>query len=223
MAQANRVLSSALPTSKPDTARQLWRDCWSMSRRMMKPRGDGFSVSDAELWYGWHARRRFGDNAAAFMIVDAARSLAYSRHCLLWPTSGTISELIRQGLLRTTKKPRAGNLCGVVADRAARFDRQREHGLNMVFGFDRLAAGGLRRGERAWAVRRRRAERAAEAAALPSRRAAAAVIAAEKAGVSIRYALTVTGALVLSAAEARERVRRPMCGPAHLAGPVVRA
>ena len=51
-----------------------------------------------------------------------------------------VAELARQGLVRSTRRPRLGNLVGVVPYRCAALDRVRPLGWYMAFGYDPLAS-----------------------------------------------------------------------------------
>ena len=114
-------------------------------------------------------------------------------------TTGSVDALLRQGLVRRTRRPRPGNLLGVVPYRCATVDRVRAVGLTFAWSPDPLASGanqGLR-AHRAMKLRQERAARRQVARAMAGDRLAMASAPLEE-----RFAITPAGIAALRAAEA---------------------
>ncbi len=173
-------------------SRELWCAAYSMARRMIRDRR---TTTAATAW-GWYldaARKRFG--ASGWRIAQAAGRVVFDARTATVATGGSVAELTRQGLVRSTRRPRLGNLVGVVPYRCATFDRVRPLGLNMAFGYDPLASSANRSVRLARAVRLRQ-ERA-------TRREVARAMAQDRAAMErSRFGLTVVGVLALREAEA---------------------
>jgi hypothetical protein len=136
-----------------DWSREQWRLAYGMARRMIRHR-DGRTLGEALTWYRDHAIRRFG--AGAYRMIFDAGFLVLARRTACHALTGSIEELARQGLIRPARKPRPGNLCGVVAHRCVRFERIRAYGLNYAWGWDPLLAAHFRRSCRVELAQHRR-------------------------------------------------------------------
>ena len=105
MATATLGLSPAAPVSKPDRAaqvRRVWRESYSMSRRMMRPSAR-YTVGSRFPWTMDALRNRFG--ASGYAIAQAACRLAFDRATAGRGATGTPAQLQRQGLLGRAGQP----------------------------------------------------------------------------------------------------------------------
>jgi hypothetical protein len=195
--QATLTLKSTAPVSKPDArdwSRELWAEAFAMARRMIRDRRD-HGAGAAWDWYLRHARRRF-TTPAAWRIAQAAGRTVFDRRTPMHATTGSVDELLRQGLVRRTRRPRPGNLLGVVPYRCATVDRVRALGLTFAWSTDPLASS-ANAGLRASRAQRLRQERAA-------RRQVAAAMAQDRRDLErgTSYAPTPAGIAALRAATA---------------------
>src|SRR4051794_39759342 len=191
MSTATRNLGATAPVSKIDATdwtRELWLEAYAMARRMIRDRRNGTAAA-AWTWYLEHARRRFG--ASGWRIAQAARRAVFDRRTGTFAASGSIEELTRQGLVRRTRRPRRGNLTATVPYRAAAFERLRDCGLNLAWGFDPLMSG-ANRGLRVQRARQLKAERRQVLAEVRAEERQVAMAMAED-----RFALTLTGLFAL--------------------------
>src|SRR5690242_16564196 len=139
MSKATLNLASPVTVSKLDTTdwtRKLWLEAFSMARRMIRDR-NRFGIGAAWTWYLQHARRRF-TTPVSWRIAQAAGHAVFDRRTVGHAASGSVEDLCRQGLVRRTRRPRPGNLTATVPYRAASFERLRDCGLNLAWGFDPL-------------------------------------------------------------------------------------
>ena len=134
---------------RTDWTRELWRAAYRQSRAMIRDRGTT-TAATAYVWALDHMRRRFG--APGWPVAQAAASLVFERRIVGRGAAGTVADLERQGLVRRTRRPRRGNLVGVVPYRCVSLERVR--GLNFAWGGDALACV-----NRTVALRRQRARR----------------------------------------------------------------
>ena len=181
MATATLAHTPATPASKldpTDWTRETFRAAYSMARRMIRDRRTSTAVT-SWTWYLDAARKRFG--ASGWKIAQAAGRIVFDARTVGYARAGSVADLERQGLVRTTRRPRPGNLTGTVPYRAVTFERLRDCGLNMAWTHDPLASSS-NHGLRVYRAQQRRK---------------VARIMAED-----RFALTVTGLLALRAAEA---------------------
>src|SRR5690242_18052746 len=181
MAKATPTLASPAPVSKIDTTdwtRELWLAAYAMARRMIRDRRTS-TAATAWSWYLDAARKRFG--ASGWRIAQAAGRIVFDARTVGYARAGSVAELERQGLVRSTRRPRPGNLTATVPYRAATFERLRDCGLNMAWTHDALASSS-NHGLRVYRAQQRRK---------------VARIMAED-----RFALTVVGVLALREAEA---------------------
>jgi hypothetical protein len=193
MSKLPLTLKSTAAVSKVDAtpwSRELWRAAYAMARRMVRDRRTSTAAS-AWTWYLKAARARFG--ASGWRIAQAAGRVVFDARTATVATGGSVAELTRQGLVRSTRRPRLGNLVGVVPYRCAAFDRVRPLGLNMAFGYDPLASSANRGVRLARAVRLRQ-ERA-------TRREVARGLAVDRLALDgrDRFALTDLGRAALAA------------------------
>src|SRR3954453_3577291 len=138
MSKATHGLSPAVTLSKIDHTnftRETWRAAHGMARRMVRDRRTSTAAS-AWGWYLDAARKRFG--ASGWRIAQAAGRVVFDARTATVATGGSVAELTRQGLVRSTRRPRPGNLVGVVPYRCAAFDRVRDIGLDLARGHDPL-------------------------------------------------------------------------------------
>src|SRR3954463_6030833 len=158
MAKAIPTLSSPVIVSKLDTTdwtRELWNAAHAMARRMIRDRAN-HGIGAAYVWYLGHARKRFG--ASGWRIAQAAGHAVFDRRTVAYAASGSVADLERQGLVRRTRRPRPGNLTATVPYRCATFERLRDHGFSLAWGFDPLMSSN-NRGLRVQKARRLKAER----------------------------------------------------------------
>src|SRR4051794_3532998 len=100
MAKAICGLSPAVTLSKLDTrdwTRALWREAFSMARRMVRDRRTS-TAAGAWTWYLQHARRRF-TTPAAWRIAQLAGRVVFDARTPTNGTSGGVDALLRQGLV----------------------------------------------------------------------------------------------------------------------------
>ena len=148
-------LSPAAPVSNPDNhdwTRELWRAAYRQARAMIRDRRTS-TAATAYVWALDHLRRRFG--AAGWSVAQAAAGIVFARRIVSGAATGSVADLERQGLVRRTRRPRRGNLVGVVPYRCVSLERVR--GLNFAWGGDALACV-----NRNVALRRQRARRLRE-------------------------------------------------------------
>src|SRR3954452_2564722 len=124
-------------------------------------------------WFLGHARARF-TTPAGWRVAQLAGRIVFEARTPLHARAGSVAELVRQGLVRPTRRPRPGNLVGVVPYRCAAFDRVRAIGLNLALGHDQLASSANRgvRLARAAQLRQDRATRREVARGLAADRVA---------------------------------------------------
>src|SRR6478736_6661506 len=129
MSTATLNLSATALVSKldrTDFARELWREAFSMARRMVKQRPDR-STGEALTWFFDHGFRRFGFNAMP--IVRAAGWAVFNQLHVTKAATGTREELARQGMLT----------------RCVRLERAPRGGWSWAWTHDPLAAANLNR------------------------------------------------------------------------------
>src|SRR5690349_18257862 len=129
--------------------RSVARAAYRQSRAMIRDR----RTTTAYVWALDHMRRRFG--ASGWTVAQAAASLVFERRIVSGAATGTVADLERQGLVRRTRRPRRGNLVGVVPYRCVSLERTR--GLNFAWGGDALTCV-----NRNVALRRQRSRRLRE-------------------------------------------------------------
>ena len=188
MSKLPLTIKSTAAISKIDAtpwSRELWRAAYSMARRMIRDRAT-HGTSASWDWYLRAARRRF-TTPASWRIAQLAGRVVFDQRTPTNGTSGSVDALLRQGLVRRTRRPRSGNLLGVVPYRCATVDRVRAVGLTFAWSADPLASS-ANRGLRACRAQRRREV----ARAMAQDRAAM-----ERS----RFGLTVVGVLALREAE----------------------
>jgi hypothetical protein len=194
MSKLPLVLSSTPSLSKLDTrdwTRETWCAAYSMARRMVRDRAT-HGAGAAWDWYLRHARRRF-TTPSGWRVAQAAGRVVFDRRTPTNGTSGPVDVLLRQGLVRRSRRPRKGNLLGVVPYRCAMVDRVRAVGLTFAWGCDPLASS-ANRGVRLARAARLRQERA-------TRREVARTLAADRVAMERSfYGLTVAGKIVPEAA-----------------------
>src|SRR3954452_6390857 len=184
MSKAAITLQSTSAISKLDTtdyARVQWLAAYRQSRAMIRDRRTS-TAATAHLWALDHRRRRFG--ASGWPTAQAAASLVFGRRIVSGAATGSVADLERHGLVRPTRRPRRGNLVGVVPYRCVSLERTR--GLNFAWGGDALACV-----NRNVALRRQRAR--------PLREERAAILAELEADDRL-YVLTDLGRAALVAA-----------------------
>src|SRR4051794_28679423 len=184
MSKLSLDLSPSRAFSKIDAtnySRELWRAAYSMARRMIRDRAT-YGTGASWDWYLRAPRRRF-TTPAAWRIAQLAGRVVFDQRTPTRGTAGDVDVLLRQGLVRRTRRPRKGNLLGVVPYRCATVDRVRAVGLTFAWSADPLASS-ANRGLRVYRAQRRREV----ARAMAQDRAAM-----ERS----RFALTVTGLLAL--------------------------
>jgi hypothetical protein len=126
MAKATHGLSPAVTLSKldpTDWTRETFRAAHAMARRMIRDRAD-HGTGAAWTWFLQHARRRF-TTPGAWRIAQAAGRVVFDQRTSTNGTSGSVDQLLHQGLVRRTRRPCPGNLLGVVPYRCATVDRKR--------------------------------------------------------------------------------------------------
>src|SRR3954468_23095398 len=169
MSKLKHKLCATAHVSKPDTrdwTRELWREAFSMARAMIRDcaiHGTGAAWD----WHLRHARRRF-TTPAGWRIAQLAGRVVFDARTPTHGTAGNVDALLRQGLVRRVRRPRPGNLLGVVPYRCATVDRVRAVGLTFAWSADPLASSanqGLR-AHRAMKLRQERAARRQVAAAM---------------------------------------------------------
>src|SRR4051794_24895836 len=157
-----------------------------MARRMIRDRRD-HGTGAAWDWYLRHARRRF-TTPTGWRIAQLAGRVVFDARTPTHGTAGDVDALLRQGLVRRTRRPRRGNLLGVVPYRCATVDRVRALGLTFAWSADPLASS-ANKGLRAYRAQRRRE--------------VARAMAQDRAAMERScFALTVPGVLALRAAQA---------------------
>src|SRR4051794_20851486 len=164
-------LRPAAGLSKPGLdARATYREAFAMARRMIRDRSTS-TIAASWTWFLTHARRRF-TTPAGWRIAQLAGRVVFDQRTPTNGTSGDVAALLRQGLVRRTRRPRPGNLLGVVPYRCATVDRVRALGLTFAWSADVLASSGARGLRLARAVRLRedRARRAEVARAMAADR-----------------------------------------------------
>ena len=182
MQTATLTLKSTAAVSKVDAtpwSRELWKAAYSMARRMIRDRRDHGTGASWD-WYLRAARRRF-TTPAGWRLAQLAGRVVFDARTPTHGTAGDVAALLRQGLVRRTRRPRKGNLLGVVPYRCATVDRVRAVGLTFAWSADPLASS-ANRGLRVYRAQQRRK---------------VARIMAED-----RFGLTVVGVLALREAEA---------------------
>ena len=180
-------------TSKVDDrswTHELWLAAYRQARAQIRDRRNSTAAS-AYVWCLGHLRRRFGP--AGWAICQAAASLVFDRRIVSGAATGSIADLERQGLIRPTRRPRRGNLVGMVPYRCVTLERVR--GINFAWGGDELACVNRR-----VALRRCRARELRE-----ERRKVLAEVRAEERQVALlmaqdRFMLTEKGLAALRAA-----------------------
>ena len=137
MSKATSYLPAPAHLSKVDTTnwtRQLWYAAYRLARAQVRDRRTT-TAATAYVWALDHLRRRFG--ASGWPAAQAAASLVFGRRIVSGAATGGVADLERQGLVRRTRRPRRGNLVGVVPYRCVSLERVR--GLNFAWGGDALA------------------------------------------------------------------------------------
>src|SRR5690349_8634078 len=155
MSKATSYLPASAHLSKVDATdwtRQLWSAAYRQARAQVRDRRT-ITAATAYVWALDHMRRRFG--ASGWTVAQAAASLVFERRIVSGAATGTVADLERQGLVRRTRRPRRGNLVGVVPYRCVSLERVR--GLNFAWGGDALACV-----NRNVALRRQRSRRLRE-------------------------------------------------------------
>src|SRR3954463_13905455 len=141
MATATHNLGALGLGSKIDTvtvwSRELWKAAYSMARGMIRERRD-HGLATRWTWYLRAARRRF-TTPAGWRIAQLAGRTVFDQRTPTHGTAGNVDALLRQGLVRRTRRPRKGNLLGVVPYRCAKVDRVRAVGLTFAWSADPLA------------------------------------------------------------------------------------
>jgi len=198
MATATLDLGATAPVSKIDATdwtREVWLEAFAMARRMIVA-GKDHGLATRWTWYLGHARRRF-TTPASWRIAQAAGRAVFDARTVTFAAGGSIEELARQGLVRRTRRPRPGNLLGVVPYRCAAVDRVRAVGLTFAWSADPLASS-ANQGLRAHRAMKLRQERA-------TRREVARGLAADRVAIEtgVFFTLTDAGRLALAQAEAR--------------------
>src|SRR4051794_11165040 len=191
MSKATHTLRPALAVSKldpTDWTRATFRAAYAMARAMIRDRR---TTTAATAW-GWYldaARKRFG--ASGWRIAQLAGRVVFDQRTATNGTSGSVDQLLHQGLVRRTRWPRRGNLLGVVPYRCATVDRVRAVGLTSAGSAAPLASS-ANAGLRVSGPRRLRQER-------PTRRQVAAAMAQDRRDLErgTFFALTVVGVLAL--------------------------
>src|SRR4051812_27023517 len=171
MSKLPLVLSPTAGPSKPGLdARATYREAYAMARRMLKDRRTS-TVAASWTWFLGHARRRF-TTPLGWRIAQLAGRAVSARRPPPTPPPGAAPAPPRRGLARRPRRPRLGNLLGVVPYRCARVDRVRSVGLTFAWSADPLASSGNRGLRLARAVRLRedRARRAEVARAMAADR-----------------------------------------------------
>ena len=197
MQTATLTLKSTASVSKPDRAaqvRELWRAAYAMARRMVRDRRTS-TAATAWTWYLDAARKRFG--VSGWRIAQAAGRIVFDTRTVMHARAGSVADLERQGMVRRTRRPRKGDLLGVVPYRCATVDRVRVVGLTFAWSADPLASS-ANQGLRAHRAVKLRQERA-------TRREVARGLAADRVAIEtgVFFTLTDAGRLALAQAEAR--------------------
>jgi hypothetical protein len=73
-------------------------------------------------------------------VAQAAGRVVFDQRTPMHGTAGSVDALLRQGLVRRTRRPRPGNLLGLVPYRCAAVDRVRTVGLTFAWSADPLAS-----------------------------------------------------------------------------------
>ena len=157
MSKASLRLPPSSFTSKVDDrswTRELWLAAYRQARAQIRDRRNSTAAS-AYVWCLGHLRRRF--DPAGWPICQAAASLVFDRRIVSGAATGSIADLERQGLIRPTRRPRCGNLVGMVAYRCVSLERVR--GINFAWGGDELACVNRRSALRRGRARKLREER----------------------------------------------------------------
>src|SRR3954454_14592017 len=134
----------------------MWKAAFSMARRMIRDRAT-HGTGAAWDWYLRAARRRF-TTPAGWRIAQLAGRVVFDARTPTHGTAGDVAVLLRQGLVRRTRRPRRGNLLGVVPYRCAKVDRVRAVGLTFAWSADPLASS-ANKGLRVSQARKLREER----------------------------------------------------------------
>ena len=148
MSKLPHTLKSTVSLSKPDAtpwSRELWREAFSMARRMIRDRA-AHGTGAALTWYLDHGFRRFG--YAAMPIVRAAGWAVFDQLHVTKAATGTPAELAREGMLT----------------RCVRLEKAPRGGWSWAWTHDPLAAANLNRSYRVHLARQRRAVALAMAA-----------------------------------------------------------
>src|SRR4051794_12822471 len=156
MSKLSLDLSPSRAFSKIDAtnySRELWRAAYSMARRMIRDRAT-YGTGASWDWYLRAARRRF-TTPASWRIAQLAGRVVFDQRTPTNGTSGSVDVLLRQGLVRRVRRPRPGNLLGVVPYRCATVDRVRAVGLTFAWSADPLASS-ANKGLRVYRAQRRR-------------------------------------------------------------------
>jgi len=201
MSKLPLTLKPAAPLSKPDPTdptdrtRATWRAAYGMARRMIRDRAT-HGTGAAWDWYLRAARRRF-TTPAGWRIAQLAGRVVFDQRTPTHGTAGDVDVLLRQGFVRRTRRPRKGNLLGVVPYRCATVDRVRALGLTFAWSADPLASS-ADKGLRAYRAMKLRQERA-------TRREVVRGLAADRVAIEtgVFFTLTDAGRLALAQAEAR--------------------
>src|SRR3954451_18294983 len=120
MSKAALHLGASAPVSKIDATgwpREVWRAAYQQARAMIRDRRTTTAAA-AYVWALDHLRRRFG--ASGWPVAQVAPSLVFGRRVVSGariaaaPPTVSAAALEPQGLARRTRRPRRGNLVGVV-------------------------------------------------------------------------------------------------------------
>src|SRR4051812_6640489 len=186
MATATLTLSSTPDLSKLDSrnySSMMWKAAFSMARRMIRDRASHGTGASWD-WYLRNARRRF-TTPAGWRIAQLAGRVVFDARTPTHGTAGSVDALLRQGLVRRVRRPRRGNLLGVVPYRCARVDRVRAVGLTFAWSADPLASS-ANRGLRVYRAQQRRE--------------VARAMAQDRVLIETRFAITPAGRAALAAA-----------------------
>jgi hypothetical protein len=159
MSTASLRLPPSSLSSKVDNRnwpRELWRAAYRQSRAQIRD-GGRYGLGARYVHCLGHLRRRFG--VLGWGLAQAAASLVFERRIVSGAATGSVADLERQGLVRRTRRPRRGNLVGVVPYRCVSLERTR--GLNFAWGGDALACVNRNVALRRERARKLREERAA--------------------------------------------------------------
>src|SRR5689334_2073248 len=111
MSKLPHTLKSTASVSKLDATewtRETFRVAYAMARRVIRERRH-HSIGAAWTYYLLHARKRF-TTPAAWRVAQAAGRIVFDARTPTCGTSGDVDQLLRQGLVRRTRRPRPGNL-----------------------------------------------------------------------------------------------------------------